>query len=367
MRISKKKYLQLINPMELLRTKKILQNNPTVSPITSVSQQDSVLSLYEYDPLNVALNNKIKSDDIIISLFKPDRNYWLNLDILNAETIEKIGKNIGLHPLIVEDILSKNQRPKSDEIDNLFTCVIHMLYFNDVTQGVESEQVSFVLGKNFLISFQDDCVRDLFTPIRDKLKHPSAKVRLYGPDYLLYALLDAIVDQYFVVLDKLAVQIEKLEEDISQGNSDKYSMNHINDLRKEIMFFKRNSHPVRELMGSIIRSETPLIEERNNKYFKDIYDHIIQANDLCETYRDVITNIRDLYLSQMNLKMNEVMKFLAIVTALLAPATVIGGMFGMNFETIPYLHNHYGFWIATGLMIIIPVFMLFYFKRKNWF
>ncbi len=366
MRTSKKNYLQLINPLEILRTKKILQNNPTVSPIPPV-QQESILSLYEYDQAHSSRNDSISSDEVLVSLFDSNKYYWLNVDILNTQTIEKIGKNIGLHPLIVEDILSKNQRPKSDEIDNLFTCVIHMLYFNEETTSIESEQVSFVLGKNFLITFQDDCIRDLFAPVRDKLKIAATKVRQHGADYLLYALLDAIVDQYFIVLDKLAVQIEKLEEDISRGNSDTYSMNHINDLRKEIMFFKRNAHPVRELMGSIIRSETALIEERNNKYFKDIFDHIIQANDLCETYRDVITNIRDLYLSQVNLKTNEVMKFLAIVTALLAPATVIGGMFGMNFDRIPILHNQNGFWIATSLMIIVPIFMLFYFKRKNWF
>ncbi len=366
MRISKKNYLQFINPLEILRTKKILQNNPTVSLLPSL-QQESVLSLYQYDEQECSLNSSITSDEIMISLFEGDKNYWLNLDILNTETIEKIGKNIGLHPLIVEDILSKNQRPKSDEIDNLFTCVLHMLYYNDQNKSIESEQVSFVLGTNFLISFQDDCVRDLFNPIRDKLKHTHTKLRQQGPDYLLYALLDGIIDHYFIVLDKLAIQIEKLEEDISRGNSEKYSMNHINDLRKEIMFFKRNAHPVRELMNSIVRSENPMIEERNIKYFKDIYDHIIQANDLCETYRDVITNIRDLYLSQVNLKLNEIMKFLAIVTALLAPATVIGGMFGMNFDKIPYLHQQNGFWIATGLMIIVPLFMLYYFKKKNWF
>lgn len=366
MRTSKKNYLQLINPLELLRTKKILQNNPTVSQ-TSTAQQESVLSLYAYNQASVSCNHSISSDEVIESLFEGAKNYWLNVDILNTQTIEKIGKNVGLHPLIIEDILSKNQRPKSDEIDQLFTCVIHMLYFNEETKSIESEQVSFVLGKNFLITFQDDCIRDLFAPIREKLNITSTKVRQHGADYLLYALLDAIVDQYFIVLDNVAIQIEKLEEDISRGNSDAYSMNHINDLRKEIMFFKRNAHPVRELMNSIIRSETLLIEERNNKYFKDIFDHIIQANDLCETYRDVITNIRDLYVSQVNLKTNEIMKFLAIVTALLAPATVIGGMFGMNFDRIPILHNQYGFWIATSLMIIVPICMLFYFKRKNWF
>jgi len=366
MKTTNKNYLQYINPLELLRTKKVLQNNPTVSLQTDI-QQESALSLYEYSETECTLKSGITKNDILIPLFDRTKKYWLNVDILNTETIELIGKNIGLHALIIEDILSRNQRPKSDEIDNLFTCVLHMLYYNDESQSVESEQVSFVLGVNFLISFQDDCRRDLFNPIRDKLNLANSKILQHGPDYLLYLLLDSIVDHYFIVLDKLAIQIEKLEEDISRGNSGKYSMNHINDLRKEIMFFKRNTHPVRELINSIIRSENPLIEIRTNKYFKDIFDHIIQANDLCETYRDVITNIRDLYLSQMNLKLNEVMKFLAIVTSLLAPATVIGGIFGMNFDKIPYLHNQYGFWIATGSMIIVPVVMLFYFHRKNWF
>lgn len=366
MKTNKQKYLQLINPLEILRTKKVLQHNPTIAP-ESVDKQESNLTLYTYDEHQVKLDQHLNSDHILISLFKPEKNFWLNVDVLNTHVIEKIGKNIGLHPLLIEDILSKNQRPKSDEIDNLFTCVLHMLYFNETTNSIESEQISFVLGNNFLISFQDDGVRDLFNSIRDKFNIATSKVRMHGPDYLLYVMLDTIVDHYFIILDKLANQIEKLEEEISQGFSGNYSMNHINDLRKEIMIFKRNVHPVRELMSSIIRSENPLIEEKTIKYFKDIYDHIIQANDLCETYRDVITNIRDLYLSQVNLKMNEIMKFLAIVTALLAPATVIGGMFGMNFERIPYLHNQYGFWIATSSMIIIPILMLFYFKRKNWF
>ncbi|HOZ50961.1 MAG TPA: magnesium/cobalt transporter CorA [Chitinophagaceae bacterium] len=366
MKISKRKYLDYLNPLELLKTKKVLQHNPTISGLTKTSHS-SVLSLFEYTEDEVILNSSVQSSDIVPSLFKSNKNYWLNLDILNAETIEEIGISIGLHQLIIEDILSKNQRPKIDEIDNLFTCVLHMLYFNQETKSVESEQVSFVLGPNYLISFQDDCVRDLFNPIREKLKIAITKVRQQGPDYLLYALLDAIVDHYFTVLDNLAVQIEKLEEEITRGSAENYSMNQINDLRKEIMFFRRNANPVREMINGIIRSETPLIQERNTKYFKDILDHIIQANDLCDTYRDVISNIRDLYLSQMNLKMNEVMKFLAIVTTILAPATVIGGIFGMNFDRIPYLHHQNGFWIAGALMIIIPIIMIFYFRKKNWF
>lgn len=366
MRISKKKYLQYINPLELLRTKKILQNNPTISPV-STERTSSVLTLIAYDETECTIRHDLPREEVLISLFQGDKNYWLNVDALNAETVEQIGKNIGLHQLIVEDILSKNQRPKLDELEDFFTCVLHMIYYNDQTRGVESEQVSFVLGRNFLISFQDDSIRDVFNPVRDRLKKNASRLRISEPDYLMYALIDIIVDNYFIVLDKLAIQIEKLEEDVTKGDMEKYTMNHINDLRKELMFFKRNTHPVRELISGIIRSENPMIAGTTIKYFKDIYDHIIQANDLTDTYRDVITNIRDLYLSQVNLKMNEIMKFLAIVTALLAPATVIGGIFGMNFDRIPYVHHQNGFWIATALMILVPIGMLFYFKGKNWF
>ncbi|MBK7762223.1 MAG: magnesium/cobalt transporter CorA [Bacteroidetes bacterium] len=365
-RISPSKYWKIINPVEVLRTKKVLQHNPTLAPV-SANNKDSVISLHTYQTNSCKVLKMLRPEDITISLFTPAHNYWLNIDNLNKSSIELIGHNIGLHPLIVEDILSKNQRPKTEEIDNLFTCVMHMLYFNDETSSIESEQVSFVLGKNFLITFQDECNRDLFNPIREKLQIERTRLRQNGSDYLLYALIDVIVDHYFVVLDKLAGQIEKLEEEIMRSAEHSYSMNHINDMRKELMYFKRHVAPVRELLGSIIRSDSTMIDNRHMNYFKDIQDHIIQANDLCETYRDIIANIRDLYLSQMNLKMNEVMKFLAIVTTLLAPATVIGGVFGMNFDRIPTLHSQNGFWLATGIMFVVPLFMLLYFRHKRWF
>jgi magnesium transporter len=366
MRITKKKYLQSINPLELLRTKKILRNNPTIPSVASIGPE-TIISLFEYDEQHVLLKTNLGMADIKMSLFEPQFTYWLNIDVLHTDIIEDIGKNLSIHPLIIEDILSKNQRPKLDEIDEFFTCILNMLYFNDETKSVESEQVSFVLCHKFLISFQDDAIRDVFNPIREKLKSGNTRIRQMGTDYLLYALLDIIVDHYFEILDKLAIQIEQLEEEIAKSELDNYGMNHINDLRKEIMFLKRNISPVRELIGGIVRSDHPLIKQNNIKYFKDIYDHIIQANDLCDTYREIITNIRDLHLSQMNLKMNEVMKFLAIVTALLAPATVIGGIFGMNFDRIPYLHHENGFWLTTAFMIIVPIIMLFYFRKRNWF
>lgn len=360
-------YLKYLNPLELLQTKKVLQSNPNVLKVDK-PQGESIISMYIYTPTDCHSKVGLKSEEIVISEFLPEKNYWVNLDILNKVNVETVGNSIGLHPLIIEDILSVHQRPKVDEFDNCFTTVLHMLYYNDTNHTIESEQVSFVLGSNFLFSFQDDSHRDLFDPVREKLMNPVSKVRHQRSDYLLYTLLDDIVDNYFVVLEKVGEQIERLEEEITRNTYDSYTMNRINTLRKEIIFFKRHTSPVRELISSIIRSEHHYLDEKNQNYYKDIYDHIIQVIELTENYRDVISNIRDLYLSQTNLKLNEIMKFLAIVTTLLAPATVIGGIFGMNFDTgMPYLHHQYGFWIATSIMIIVPILMLFYFRRKGWF
>jgi len=192
------------------------------------------------------------------------------------------------------------------------------------------------------------------------------KLRQSGTDYLFYTLIDLIVDSYFLVMEKLSDKIEILEEDIVR-NPNKRTLARINQLRKEMIVLKRNIAPVRDMVAGILRSESSLLEERTEKYFKDVYDHIVQANDLAENYRDMMMNMHDLYLSNVNLKMNEVMKVMAIVTCLLAPATVIGGMFGMNFDIIPYAHHHWGFYLACGMMVIIPLVMLYIFRKRGWF
>ena len=221
-------------------------------------------------------------------------------------------------------------------------------------------------GQNFVLTFQEDATRDVFNPIREKIKVAGSKLRLSGPDYLFYSLIDMIVDNYFVIMEKLGEKIEGVEEDITH-RPDTRTLAKINMLRKEMILLKRNISPVRELINGILRSESSLIEDKTEKYFKDVYDHIVQANELAENYRDMMINLQDLYLSNVNLKMNEVMKVMAVVTCLLAPATVIGGIFGMNFNRIPWLHNPNGFFIAVGLMLIIPVWMIWIFKRRGWF
>ena len=299
--------------------------------------------------------------------FKDTKNTtWINIDGLRKADVESICQYFGIHSLIVEDILSINQRPKMDEIGDIIYCLLNMLYYNNTTTTVEQEQISIVLGKNFVITFQEDAKRDVFNPLRERLKIPNSKLRQNNADYLCYSLLDLIVDNYFIVMEELGTCIEELEEDVIR-HSDRRSLARINKLRKELIVLKRNITPVRDLINGFIRSESDLLQERNTKYYKDIYDHIVQAYDLTENYRDVLMNIQDLYISNVNLKMNEVMKVMAIVTCLLAPPTVIVGIFGMNFDVIPFAHTAVGFYMTVFITLIIPAIMLWIFKQRGWF
>lgn len=360
-----KKYLDyIINPLELLRTKKVLQVNPTVSSVRE-EPAESKIFLYNYDKENMSYHFLKEPEDCYIHIEAPGIT-WINMDGFRKVDVEKICSRYSIHQLVMEDILSRGQRAKMDEINGVVFCLLNMLSFNDKESSVETEQVSIILGKNFVISFQEDATRDVFNSLREKIKLSNSKVRQSGADFLFYTLIDLIVDHYYVVMEKLADRIEQLEEDIIR-NANKRSLAKINMLRKEMILLKRSIAPVRELLSGILRSESELIEERTEKYFKDVYDHIIQANDLAENYRDMMMNLQDLYMSNVNLKLNEVMKVMAIVTCLLAPATVIGGIFGMNFDKIPLLHNQWGFFISVGLMLIIPIWMIAVFKRRGWF
>jgi magnesium transporter len=354
----------LKNPLDLIRTKKLLQVNPT-APATRKEPDRIKIFVYDYNVAGVREHEVTQLTDCYKFHESPTTS-WINIDGLRKNDVEHISNHFGIHPLISEDILSFGQRPKMDELNGLLFCLLNMLYFHEEDNSVESEQISIVLGKNFVISFQEDETKDVFNPLREKIKIAGSKIRQSGADYLFYSLIDMIVDNYFVVMEKLGEKIEILEEDITR-HADTRTLSKINMLRKEMIVLKRNISPVRELVNGILRSESNLIEDITEKYFKDVYDHIVQANELAENYRDMMINLQDLYLSNVNLKMNEVMKVMAVVTCLLAPATVIGGIFGMNFEKIPWLHNKYGFFIAVGLMLVIPIWMISMFRRKGWF
>lgn len=361
----KNSYLDLVlNPFNLFRTKSILNINPTVAP-KRLEPEHINLYVYDYDSENLH-EEKLKEVKDCFSYKHSSRVTWINVDGLRRADVETICNHYLVHPLVQEDILSIGQRPKVDDIDGVMFCLLNMLYFNEKESSVEVEQISIVLGEKFVLSFQEDASRDVFNPLRDKIQFRQNKVRQNGTDYLFYTLIDMIVDSYFLVMEQLSEKIEALEEDIVR-TPNKRTLARINQLRKEMIVLKRNISPVRDMIAGILRSESSLLEEKTEKYFKDVYDHIVQANELAENYRDMMMNMHDLYLSNVNLKTNEVMKVMAVVTCLLAPATVIGGIFGMNFESIPWLHNPYGFFIAMGLMLVVPVAMVYLFKKRGWF
>ncbi len=361
------KYLRYIIPEVLFgtrRTKQILSASPRTAPARKDSDAIAI-TVYDYNA--ETFEEHVLKDVVHCFPFKNNNHIaWINIDGLRKPDVEKVCDHFAVHPLIIEDILSVTQRPKMDEVDDVLYCLLNMLYFNDADCTVEQEQISIILGKDFVLTFQEDPLRDVFNPIRDKLRLSHSKLRQRGADYLCYAMLDLIVDNYFMVMEKLGEKIELLEEEVIR-ESNKQALTRINQLRKEMIVLKRNIAPVRDLVGGIIRSESDLLEDRTTKYFKDVHDHIIQAHDLSENYRDIMLSMQDLYINNVNLRMNEVMKVMAIVTCLLAPATVIGGIFGMNFDVIPTAHNEWGFYTAVGLMVFIPVGMLLMFKRRGWF
>jgi len=366
-KLKPEKYLRYLVPLNLFgtrRTREILNQNPTIIPYREDSKEVRI-TVYDYNS-TIMETYELKDVTDCFQFLHSDTISWINIDGIRKADVEAVCNYFLVHPLIQEDILSINQRPKMDEIDNILFCLLNMLYYNDEKNTVEQEQTSIVVGKNFVISFQEDASRDVFNSLREKLKIPNSRLRQTAPDYLCYSMLDLIVDHYFIVMEKLGDQIEILEEEVVR-NTTKRTLAKVNTLRKELIVLKRNMAPVRDLINGFIRSDSDLLDDRSTKYFKDVYDHIVQANDLSETYRDMMINLHDLYINNVNLKMNEVMKVMAIVTCVLAPATVIGGIFGMNFDIIPYAHETWGFFLAVALMLVIPIGMLWIFRKRGWF
>lgn len=366
-RLKPEKYLRYLVPLNLFgtrRTREILNQNPTIIPLREDSKEVKI-TVYDYNDSSFQMFGLAKVEDCFRFLSGKTVS-WINIDGIRKSDVETLCNHFGVHPLIQEDIMSINQRPKMDEMDNILFCLLNMLYYNPEQQSVEQEQISIVLGKNFVISFQEDATRDVFTFLREKLKLANSRIRQGGADYLCYTMLDLIVDHYYLVMEKLGDRIEELEEELVRSSNQR-SLAKINVLRKELIVLKRNMVPVRDLINGFMRSDSDLLDDRSIKYFKDVHDHIMQANDLTETYRDMMINMHDLYISNVNLKLNEVMKVMAIVTCLLAPATVIGGIFGMNFNVIPYSHEKWGFFLAVGVMLFIPIAMLWIFRKRGWF
>ena len=290
---------------------------------------------------------------------------WINIDGLHQiEVIEEIGKNFDLHPLILEDVLNTNQRPKAEDYESCLFVVLKMLSYDEEKGKIRSEQISLVLGSHYVITFQES-VGDIFGPVRDRIKNTKWRIRKLGVDYLLYALIDCIVDHYFIVLETIADKIESLQEQVTTDPSQE-TLQQIHELKREMIFFRKSVWPVRELVNSLLRSESSLIENTTELYLRDVYDHAVQIIDAMETYREMIAGMLDIYLSSISNKMNSVMKVLTIIATIFIPLTFIAGVYGMNFKYMPELQWRWAYPAIWVVMSGVFIGMMVYFKRKKW-
>ena len=293
---------------------------------------------------------------------------WVNVDgIHDVEALGKLAKHFGLHPLVQEDILNTDQRPKLENYDSYLYVVVKMLYYAEKIDEMLVEQVSFILGDGYLISFQEgrEKGKDVFDSVRDRLRHNMGKLRKMGADFLLYSLLDAIVDNYFLVIEKLGDNIEATEEVLITKPS-RPTLQTIHYLKREIMFLHKCIWPLREVTSGLQRRATSLVSEETELYVRDVYDHVIQVMDTTETFRDMLAGMLDIYLSSVSNRMNEVMKVLTVISTIFIPLTFIAGVYGMNFRYMPELELPWGYPAIWGIMIAIGVGLLIYFKRKRW-
>lgn len=289
---------------------------------------------------------------------------WINIDGLgNTEVIERIGKHYHIHPLILEDILNTGQRPKFEDLETYLYVNLTMLQLTGPEKNIKGEHVSLIIGTNFLLSFQED-VGDVFDPVRDRIRK-EGRIRKFGPDYLAYALIDDIVDNYFLVIEHLEEQVETLEEELVT-NATPSSLHKINNLKKSMIFLRKSIWPLREVISGMERTESSLIKESTLIYIRDVYDHVIQVIDTLETIRDMVSGMIDIYLSGLSYKMNEIMKVLTLIATIFIPLTFVAGVYGMNFRYMPELAWEHGYYMVWGIMIAMVLVMICYFRKKQW-
>jgi magnesium transporter len=305
-----------------------------------------------------------RASDELLSKLQPDRVNWVNLDGLNnQDIIEKLQSHFNLHTLLVEDLLS-DQRPKAEEYEGYLFFTLKMLYRIEA-RAIDYEQISFVLGKDFLISFQEK-EGDLFDGFRDRIRLDLGKVRKKNADYLLYRLIDIIVDNYYNVLDKVGDLIEEIEEKVYEDPSNK-TFYKIQSLKKELIFLRKALYPLRDALSMIVKGESDFIQEENMRYYSDVYDHVAHLIDSLDTYKDLISSLLDIHINAMNTKLNEVMKILTVFSTIFMPLTFIVGVYGMNFDVMPELRWPWGYYGVWVVMVVVVIAMIIYFRKKKWF
>lgn len=318
--------------------------------------------LYDKDSFQ---QKQIETIEESLSCKKGNSVLWLNIDsVSNIDVIKDIAKFYQIHPLVLEDIMNTGHRPKMEQHGEYVVVILKMLYCSGEKKEILSEQISLILGSNYVLSLQE-IEGDVFDAVRERIRKGVGQVRHLGADYLLNILMDAIVDNYFVVLERLGDRIEILEEQIITDVKPQVATE-VHLLKREIIYLRKQIWPMREVLSGLQRGDSKVISRSVDIYLRDVYDHIIQIMDTIESFRDILAGMHDIYLSTMSNRMNEVMKVLTIFASIFIPLTFIAGVYGMNFKYMPELDTHIGYFVVWGIMIAVAGSMVIYFRRKRW-
>lgn len=322
------------------------------------------LSYIEFDE-HTFLEEEDVSTDLCLKRLKTPLMTWIQVHgVSDSSIIASLGSHFNLHALVLEDVLNTTQRAKLDTYQEQVFIVCRLLKYDEENHALKDEQVSIVFGPNFLISFLEKD-EDIFRPIKERLRLGNNRLRRQGPDYLAYALLDIIVDQYFVVLEKVDVDLDNLEEELMHSpQSD--TIQKMQKAKREMIFLRKSVWPMRDVINRFQRLEPPLVTSSLQVYLRDVYDHLVQTIDIIEGFRDVVSGMMDVYLSSINIKTNDIMKVLTIVSTIFVPLTFISSLYGMNFEFMPELHYKYGYPLILFILALVAGGMLYYFRRKKW-
>ena len=290
---------------------------------------------------------------------------WINIDGLHdSELMKDMGETFDLHPLLIEDIMNTDQRPKLQEYDNNLFLVLKMLRYDESNQTIIAEQLSLVIGKTFLLTFQEQ-PGDVFEPVRERIRKQKGRIRATSIDYLAYALVDTVIDNYIYIIERFGEKIEDME-DVVLGDPEPEIMEQLSNYRKEMNYLRKSIRPAKEAITQLARLDSNLIDLKTIPFLKDLEDLITQASEAIDTYREMLSDQMNLYNSALSNKMNDVMKILTIFAAIFIPLTFIAGIYGTNFEYLPELHFKYSYFIFWGVMIVVAVSLLIFFKRKKW-
>jgi len=324
------------------------------------------LTLIQYGPEIPVKESQLKNLNNDLPFKENVPVSWLNIDGSHQiKILEELGAKLDIHPLILEDIHNTNQRPKLEDYARYLFLELNMLSWDEEQSQVEAEQISLLLGKTYLITFQES-EKDVFDAVRKRIREGKSRLTNGGPDYLAYSLLDAVVDHYFIVLENIGEQIEFLEDELVK-DPDPDTLHAIHDLKRELIFLRKSVWPLREVISALERGDSHLFQQSTLAYLRDVYDHVIQIIDTVETFREMASGMLDIYLSSVSNRMNEVMKVLTMIATVFIPLSFIVGLYGMNFQYMPELDWKWGYFMVWGVIIAVVVGMVIYFRRKKWF